>query len=167
MNKRLAKLGLYLLGGLSLLAASLLAAWALFWPCATLDSTDDIERTPTAAGRVVAFKPPLPPGPLDFEPLWDRPMRGTFIDVSPAPVLPTADASETSLQGMRLLGTVIEAGRSLAVFSLAGGQTELRGVGESVGESRQIEIVSIQRRQVVVRYIGELVTLTVEGTEES
>ncbi len=60
---------------------------------------------------------------------------------------------------LQLAGTIIEQGRSLAVFAGRDGKVELKGVGEVF---RGREVLRIEQDRVNVRYNGEQVTLTLK-----
>ena len=107
---------------------------------------------------------------LDFAPLWDNRLRGPRSDSRPdaarSVTLASAIGVAPATLNVKLLGTILEPGNTLAMFATPQGKIELRRVGEMVGGTAT-DVVKIQRREVVVRYQGKLVTLAVHGMKES
>ncbi len=152
-------------------AAALVAAWGLGSPCdvhpslprrARLEAGDTIEN----ADSEIA--------PLDeFAKLWDLPLRRPLVDgagdaTASSAAAASAAAASGALLNLSLVGTIVETGRSRAVFSTPNGGIELKGVGEIVGGlPGGPEIVEIEPRHVVVRFQGQLTTLRLKGADET
>lgn len=116
----------------------------------------------------------LPPLELrDFEPLWARKFRPPLVDSKPppkpAPAPPTLTVPGPPPElDLELVGTLIEPGRSRAVFSDANGKILLGGVGDKIGDGpSQLEIVEIDTRSVVVQHSGRQSTLELRQSEKA
>jgi len=81
-------------------------------------------------------------------PLYDQPAR---VAAKPTPKTPALPA--------RLVGTVIEPGRSVAMFITKAGKIELLGIGETVGN---MEVLAITHESATVRHASRTIELTVE-----
>ena len=65
---------------------------------------------------------------------------------------------------MKLIGTILEPDRTVAMFSTAAGKIEFKRVGESVGtQAARAEVVEIQRNRVLVRYADRVITFELVG----
>ena len=128
-------------------------AWALLAPY-------DERAVVRQAGQVAASSPPTasPRLPLSsFAAVWELDLRRPLVDKPVnARVPPVTPPAPLDLQ---LTGTIIEKGRSLAVFAGRDGKVELKGVGEVF---RGGEVLLIEQDRVKVRYKGEQVTLTLK-----
>ncbi len=128
-------------------------AWALLAPY-------DQQSVLREAGQVGATSPPMasPRLPLSsFAAVWELDLRRPLVDKPVnARVPPATPPAPLDLQ---LTGTIIEQGRSLAVFAGRDGKVELKGVGEAF---RGGEVLLIEQDRVKIRYKGELVTLTLK-----
>ncbi len=105
---------------------------------------------------------------------WARPLQSGFREpvqpqmppAAPLVVTPKIAPSPRKIQpaavpilGLRLIGTVVEAGRSLAIASDAQGQLDFRGVGDSFQlEPSGVKLVSIASDSVTVSVDGESTT---------
>lgn len=112
--------------------------------------------------------------------VWSRPLLGPLVDPLPPPVVsppePTVvtplvprEPTRTPLD-VRLVGTILEAGRSMALLADSSGRIHLKRSGETIelpaGDT--IEVGDILVDQVTVTRRGESVSLTLpprEGNE--
>lgn len=140
-------------------AAALVAAWAIRAPHdrRAAAEVDDV-------ARAVRQRSPEPQSlPLSaFEAVWDLKLQ--------EPLFPSASAAKTAAfqpppppLGLKLIGTIIEPGRSLAMLSAANEKAELKCVGEEYGGA---EILVIEQDRVMARYNGRSVTLELQQPDK-
>lgn len=155
-------------GGMCLMASVLLLMWAVLWPCGVAEAPKNLTVNTTrgtVSHQLVAAR-----GLNEFEPLWNRRLQQPLgasatkqVDLKPT----IAEPLVTPLT-IRLLGTVVEPGRTLAMFSTGPAQIEFKGVGQAIGSGMErVEVVEIYRRQAVVRFRGQLIKVAIEGSEDS
>ena len=117
-------------------AGVLVMAWVL--PYAEAEDAGDVvavhvthatKTTNAAAARV----------PAANDPVWSTSLRRPLVD-PPKPVAAAATQAPAPPLTVKLTGTVIEQGRSLAMFVTAAGKIELRGVGEVIEGAKVTEI---------------------------
>lgn len=137
-------------------AAALAAAWALWAPHdpRTDASAADVAR-PVARPKVAAPALPL----ASFEAIWDLKLQEPLFPSAPGNKSVASKPPPPPPLGFKLLGTIIEPGRSLAMLATAGGKAELRGVGEEYGGAK---ILEIEQDRVTARYNGRPVTLELQ-----
>lgn len=139
------------------LACGATVALGWMWPYAVEMPTDhgpvSAASTENGSGLVV---PPL----SWFEPIWAMNLRRPLYD-QPQPVTSVARPVKKAPPPLpiRLAGTVVEPGRSVAMFITAGGKIELKGEGDTVGEA---EVLSIGQDGATVRYRGKRIELTLD-----
>ncbi len=128
-------------------------AWALFAPY-------DQQSVLREAGQVGAASRPTASSRLplsSFAAVWELDLRRPLVD---KPVMArVSPATAPAPLDLQLAGTIIEQGRSLAVFAGRDGKVELKAVGEVF---RGREVLRIEQDRVNVRYNGEQVTLTLK-----
>jgi len=166
MNLRQLRIGLRAGCAMLWLACTLVVCWAFLW--------DDAERGPdsepdgTRAASMVsrAAKAALP-SLQQFQQVWRKPLRRPLFDPPPA-----ATAARTSTPPpqaplrIKLLGTVLEPGQSMAMFAVPPGTITIKRVGEAIGEApNQAEIMDIQTDRAVLRCQGQTMTVEIEGTK--
>ena len=89
-------------------------------------------------------------------PLYDPPPP-------PPPREEVVQRSPTKPMTVKLIGTIIEAGNSMAVFTAQNGQIEVRKVGENVEDvGGDVRVTAIKPYKVTVEYAGASRELTVE-----
>ena len=110
----------------------------------------------------------------EFDPLFQRSLGAPLYD-SPTPkqappprqepkpklrpTLPPKQPRPTDA-GLRVIGTVIESGKSLAIFADTNGSIQLRGEGDSIETSTgSAKIDRIELRQVSISFEDETLTL--------
>ena len=99
------------------------------------------------------------PRPSAFEPELKRDLRRALYDPPPpAPPPAPAPAPKPPLP-VGLAGTIVEPGHCKAMLVTGDGHTELRGVGQRLGE---VEVLSIEEKKVTVRFNGDVVELKVK-----
>jgi hypothetical protein len=116
----------------------------------------------TAAAARPAGQAGAVPALAEFEKLWDIDLRRPLVDPPPAVAAAAAIArppAGVAPVGLKLAGTVVEPGHSVAVFVNAAGRSELKSVGDKAGAA---EVVDIQSDRVTLRYGGAPVTLKVQ-----
>jgi len=118
-------------------------------------------RTSARAAGTTAVESPRPEL-VAFEPYWERPLRRPLFDPPPVVETPPAPPPPPPLN-LRLVGTILEPGRAVAVLANAAGKIEMKAVGQSTGDPGQpAEILEVHRERVVVRYAGETRELLLE-----
>ena len=90
-----------------------------------------------------------------FARLWDVNLRRPLYD-SPTPAKTLPKPKPPAPLNMRLVGTMIEPGHSMAMFITKGGRIELRRVGQTVAQAK---VVTIQADRVKLMYHGREHTL--------
>lgn len=126
-------------------------AMAYLWPYA--DVPIEVTQSPVLSGTVTDTKEPCP-GLDQFEALWalnlQQPLYGASV-----PVTPTTPAKQPMPLSVRLAGTVVEPGHSVAIF-VSGGKIILKGVGDQID---QAEVLTITAHGVSLRHRGKEVDL--------
>ena len=169
MHPRLQKTCLWITSE-SLLVCSLgVIGWGLFWPSGTsvgIPSTSEWEsntRTleqPSTAAKTLST--------ADFEGFWDKRLQQDWTKSSPSGRESVASKQTSPTLKVKLVGTVIEPGQSLAMFSTPAGTIALKRVGEQLGDiAPQTTLIDITSQKVVLRYQGTLVELALEGAERN
>ena len=147
-----------------LLSSVDLIAWAFQSPVALDDQASDL----VAANRSAAHQAKLVRSPPlnDFAKFWLTELRRPLYDPPPAPKEAKTDNKKDSPQkrrrhksvpetgGLRLVGTMLEDGRSMAVFTDASGKIELKGVGEALELSPGTRVDRIELTQVTISEQG-------------
>jgi hypothetical protein len=93
-----------------------------------------------------------------MEPIWNLRLRAELsgssapVEAAPAPAFAAAQAVNANLP-VTLVGTI---GESLAMLQGAGGEVEIRAVGEAMDG---IEILQVKPARVEIRYNGRVITL--------
>ena len=105
------------------------------------------------------------PSLKQFEAFWLRPLRRPLVDPPPAkPAEEQAMAPKRPPPNVRLLGIAVESGHSLAMFATPQGTVELKGIGDTLGETPNgPQVASIEDQKVVLRYLGETITVALEN----
>jgi hypothetical protein len=114
----------------------------------------DSPVTPAAAMSHPALTQPTT-AVVDLSEFLDVDLRRPLIDTKPATTLPTAANAEL-LQGLRLVGTVMETGHCFAVFTTTAGKTDIKSVGESAGGGT---VTAIAPDSVTLGTNGRTITL--------
>ena len=112
-----------------------------------------ISRKPEVNSPETAASGPIP-ALNDFRGLWDKPIRRALYDPPPPP-LPAATPPPPLR--LKLLGTVLESGRSEAILMAANGEVKMLRVGAVVDDAT---IKTIGDAQITVHYHGQDLTLT-------
>ena len=92
----------------------------------------------------------------DFAPLWQRrlgaPLNAPLQISSPRKRRTTTKRNKNRVQrGLRLIGTVLETGRSVAMFADANGNIHLRSVGDTLDmDSGSAQVDRIELEQVTL-----------------
>jgi hypothetical protein len=156
--------------GVGLSTAAVLTAFTcLFWTVDVVSPTEEsITRAENNAVRHVV-SPHLTI--KQFEPLWQKPLRRPLVDPpKPQTVISAANTvaqQPQSLPNVRLLGIALEAGHSMAFFAMPQGVIELRGIGETLGDSPGgPQVASIEDQKVVIRFQGRQINMPLEGGTE-
>jgi len=148
------------LGLLLLLAGAFVAAWGFRGECAlpTVTSASDIRPKRSAQKTSVEQLPAL----KEFNPHWDKPLRRPLFDPPPVVVPPPKKEPPPPLN-VRLVGTIIEPGKTIAMLTNARNSLEFKQVGDTLGAGKALAtITSIENSRVVVQYAGETVVLTMQ-----
>lgn len=99
----------------------------------------------------------------EFARVWQKPLRRPIFDPPPtAPPIATSEPKRAPLN-IKLLGTAIEPGESLAMIATPPNTLEVRGLGDTIGEgANQLEVVEIMPDRVVLRRQSERLVLEIE-----
>ncbi len=104
----------------------------------------------------------------DFAPVWQRrleaPLYAPLPGTSPRKDRTTLKKNKRSAPlGLRLIGTLLESGKSLAMLADADGNIHLRGVGETFNlESGIVEVDRIELQQVTLSIDDRTLTLKMQ-----
>jgi hypothetical protein len=179
MNIRQRKRTIYLASGLIAAIGLAVAAWALATPVEIARPADASGDAPgPAPGRTGAAGPSYrQPGEGDgisrdeLARLCARDLRRPLF--APEPTVEQAEKPEPRPQPRRpmsaqLVGTIVEPGRSMAVFRMSDGSFELCGTGESIEDpGGEVKVRNIEPYEVTVNYASQTRTLTIERTPKS
>lgn len=142
-----------------------LAACALVWGVVPPDVIEPMiapaatNHSKNHSTRMSVPRPEL----AQFEPFWDRPLRSPLFDPPVVVETPPPPPPPPPLT-IRLVGTVVEPGRALAILVNAAGKIEMKAVGQTTGDPAQpAEILAVERDHVSVRYAGETRELALES----
>ena len=94
-----------------------------------------------------------------LRPRLERDLQGPLWDPPPVPEPPPPVPPPPPPLRLRLLGTVVEPGRSRAIFMTGSNEIVFAGVGQTLENA---EVEAIERDGVRVHYLEESRTLTVE-----
>lgn len=162
MDDRRANQLLWLFTALAGSGEILIVLWAIRAPVTA--ETPVPPRGGAADARTGPGTPELP-SLEEFEAVWDVRLRQPLFEPPPKPAPPVAGAGTAAPAiGIRLAGTVLESGRSIAVLLMPGGKLEIRRVGDRAGD---VEILAIEADRIVVRQKGRDVTLRLEQPRKS
>jgi len=149
----------------SALAMFLCAAGSLVWGLwlpAVVEAPSWAATAPTLARQATAVSASRP-ALEHFAAWWDRPLRPPLFDPPPVVETPPAPPPPPPL-AVRLVGTILEPGRPVAILVNAAGKIEMKSIGQTAGDPAQpAEILEVHRERVVVRYAGERRELTLES----
>ncbi len=172
LSVRSLRLWLYLIAGLGVFGAAGMLVWA-FRPIGDHDGTD----LPLPRPRVHPARLAAVPAPDDFRQVLSRRLRRPLVDPPPPPPpKPSAPKKRSPLAGLfarrpprldwRLVGTVTEAGRSVAVLIDRKGAVRVVAEGEALPAPRNAVLRQVASDRVVVTVGGRQVTLELpEPTE--
>ena len=147
--------------------------WAFQGPAAVIDQADDLALKGSAVRTAkLVGSPPLE----EFAKVWRKPLRRPLYDPPPAPKEPKRKekkdptkqrrkANNRAAAGVQLVGTMVEDGRSLAVFMNSSGKIDLKGVGESLELAPGMRVDRVDLTQVVVTNQGQQTTLQIPNTK--
>jgi hypothetical protein len=150
----------------SALAAVVFLGWVLFLPCESESSSS----TAGTSGKVhIVEKRHFSPMSLDFDSLRDKRLQGRPTSTPIENMLPKPEPvkNQPAPPSFRLLGTMIEGERSLALVSTAAGKSSFKGIGELFGSGNEkAEVVEIHSESVVLRILGQLYTIQLERAKK-
>jgi hypothetical protein len=137
-------------------SAAGLSAFAVGWGahCARFELPESSNTTATPVAEPPSTKHGLGlavPTVGEFAALWNRQLRRPLVD--PAPTAAAASTPAISPLQVRLVGTIVEPGRSAALLCSAAGPIELKQVGEQVANVARLEEVHVDR--VVLVYLNQ------------
>ena len=152
---------LWLAGTLLYVSAGLVLAWGWLSPGFAARRPAASRSPRTSRGEIPTNNTPSLTL-QDFERVYSRQLRRPLFDVPSPVVKPVVKRPTTKKQEslkMKLIGTILEPDRTVAMFSTAAGKIEFKRVGESVGtQAARAEVVEIQRNRVLVRYADRVIT---------
>ena len=156
-----------------LLISVAVVAWAVRSPHERIGQGGDsapARRAGTRKAKLVS-SPPLE----DLAGVWGKELRRPLYDPPKAPkkTVPS-DKKESKKKrrgggngsegGLRLVGTMLEDGRSLAVFMNASGEIDLKGVGETLELAPGTRLDRIDPTEVTVSIQGRATTFRLPDT---
>lgn len=130
------QLGLWLIAGVCMLGAAGALAMALWLPYAEAEARSTTIRPAVTGSDHRTLVATLPSA---GDPIWMTPLRRSLTE-EPAAEAPTA--ASTVPFASALAGTVIEPGRSMALFVAPDGRTQLKAEGEMVDNAKVIRITA-------------------------
>jgi hypothetical protein len=151
-----------------LLSSATLIAWAFQSPVAVDDQADLM-----AAKRVASKKTKLVGSPplKDFAKVWKTELRRPLYDPPPLPKEDKKDSRKKRRReavpdagGLRLVGTMLEDGRSMAIFTDATGKVDFKAVGETLDLSPGARVDQIELTQVTISEQGRATVLRLPNT---
>jgi len=139
-----------------LLSSAILIAWAVR-PITFDDQADMVIRKRTKPNTTqLVGSPPL----KDFAKLWQIELRRPLYDPPPPPKVVKQNKkdplkkrrrkNDADPAGMRLVGTMLESGRSIAIFTDSSGKVDLKGEGEQLDLSPGATVDRIELTQVTI-----------------
>ena len=149
-----------------LLSSAALLAWA-FQSTAAVDDQADRLATRRAASKKTKLvgSPPL----KDLAKVWQIELRRPLYDPPPPPKEEKAKKKDRTKKrgrdaladggGLRLVGTMLENGRSMAIFTDATGKVDFKGVGETLELSPGARVDVIELMQVTISEQGRATVL--------
>jgi hypothetical protein len=140
--------------------------WALCWPYAG-ESHSSSDGPPSKVHLVQ--KRPVAALRSDFTSLQDRRLQGKAASIPVVNVVPKSEPVKIPppATSFKLLGTMIEGDRSLALVSNSAGKSSFKGIGESIGTGNETaEVVEIRSESVVLRISGQLHTVRLERAKK-
>jgi len=143
--------------GISLALLTGVGAWSLLGGSSELP-----EVSIPPVGRQPPTKPVAGPNkqPQSFDSLWNLALQGPRNELAKQTVAPTIAPPTTPSFGIMLVGTVIEANKSLALFRDGLGYFDMKGVGEPLELTPAgAQVANIEPGLATVRYEGRDVRL--------
>lgn len=117
-----------------------------------LDGADAVIPTPRPTRSIEPDLPPL----QAFASVWRMDLQRPLQDV----------AATAAPLGIKLVGTVDEPGRSMAMIGLRSGSIELKAVGEAIDDpAGPIRIVKIEPSAVTIEHAGTTAVLKLQSDE--
>ena len=133
-----------------------------FWAVQSPYSTPNLDRTinKPRSERSTTIAPWKHPDSDDFQRVAKKRLCGPLYDAPPPKEKEKAKAAPLAL---KLIGSIIEPGNSMAIFQLADKQTYFKGTGDKllVG-NLEIEIIDVKEDQATVRRGEDSIVLKVE-----
>jgi hypothetical protein len=118
-------------------AGVLVMAWVM--PYAEAEDAGGVVTMSRKHKQQTANEPMVVTIPAAGDPVWGTPLRRPLVDPPKAETMTAVKTTAPPLT-VKLTGTVIEQGRSLAMFITAVGKVELKGVGEIINGAKVTEI---------------------------
>ena len=160
MTLRRQKLALWLLGIGLVLGGVLVVAWGFRGKCSVV-----LSQSSTGSARAAKAPTTNPQAPLslkEFEPHWNKPLRRPIFDPPPV-VIPPPKKEVPPPLNVRLVGTIIEPGETVAMLANARNSLEFKKVGDSWGAGKLLAtITAIENSRVTIQYAGETIVLTMQ-----
>ena len=149
-----------------LFSSAALVAWAFQSPVALDDRADLVVAKRAAAKKSkLVGSPPL----SDFAKVWQIELRRPLYDPPPPaqeekpkkkdPTKKRRREAVAEGGGLRLVGTMLENGRSLAIFTDATGKVDFKGVGETLELAPGTRVDLIELKQVTISEQGRATVL--------
>lgn len=162
MNTRQSRLALW---GVSTVLGTatvvlLLAGW--LWPYDLPQITTGMSAD-TSAGRS-SSDPAALPALSTFEPIWRLNLQRPLYDAPPSAVAKQSATPKPRSLNIKLAGTVVEPGKSMALFTTSTGKMELKGIGDDIDGARLLDIVL---DRVSVQYRGKTIDLVLEKKRQA
>ena len=159
---------------LLLLASVAVVVWAVNSP----QTSDDANPAFAPAKRASAARTKLihSPSLADFAEVWGKQLRRPLYDPPPVSAPPKRNAArnpqkhrpkdgQVTVGGVKLVGTMMEDGRSKAIFMNSNGAIDVKGDGETLAFAAGIRVDRIELQRVTISNDGRLTTLQLPQTK--
>ena len=168
MSNRTLYSGLWLLTGLGVLAAIIVAVAGYLLPVAVFGKLP-AESTLKHPAKPVENTSDSPqvfslPSLSSYAPIWNLQLRpkAKIVTPPPAPVQHVAPPPPSKPFTAKLTGTILEADRSMALFTTKTGDIQFVSIGQMIEDAK---VVQIEPEKVILDRNGQ--TLTIELTEST
>ncbi len=118
------------------------------------------KKRSSASTTMASSSGPVSPKLNDFSPLWSVDLRRPLYDPPPKQVVVVPPPPPKPLN-VHLVGTAIEPGHSAGMFIMAGGQMELKAVGELIDDA---QLLDVNEDSATLLHNGSPVTIKLEKT---
>ncbi len=141
------------------LASTGVIAWTLIIPCAVdIDNPKDRSASPATLASPTPGASTTLPTVAELNAVAKRPWQRPLYDPKPV-VAPPPPPKPVPPFTAKLTATIIEPGRSVAIFVTREGETAFCTVGQQIAEA---EVVAVKQNAAELKYHGKPLHLTVK-----